>query len=198
MKIIGILGSPVKRGTNFLLEKALDTISKQDLKTELIHLVDYNLEFCQGCNRCLKEKSCVIDDDLTILGKKLTESDGVVLASPSYFGTPTATMKNFMDRTRYLKMQGHKLDGKVMSALSSSGLNQGGGQSTIEALNRFGLTHGMVIVGPAGIPQTEANIVVGTSETDDGWKRVKDDQKAIDLAENLGLRIAKLVKKLSE
>jgi multimeric flavodoxin WrbA len=95
-------------------------------------------------------------------------------------------------------MQNHKLKNKVLGVISSSGLNQGGGQSTIEDINRFGLTHGMLIIGPAGTPQTEPNMVVGTSETDDGFRRVKNDEKAVNIAENLGERMASIIKKLNK
>jgi len=197
MKVIGVLGSPVKRGTNSLLQKSLDTLSEAGIETELLHITDYNLQFCQGCNTCLREGRCVIEDDLTKIGDKLIEADGIILASPSYFGSPTAQLKNLMDRSRYLKMQNHKLKNKLLGVISSSGLNQGGGQSTIEDINRFGLTHGMLIIGPAATPQTNANMVIGTSETEEGWQRVKDDKKAMKLAGNLGTRMADLLEQLN-
>lgn len=193
MKVIGILGSPVKRGTNSLLQNALETLAEEGVETELLHITDYDLQFCQGCNTCLREGRCVFEDDLTKIGDKLIEADGIIMASPSYFGSPPAQLKNLMDRSRYLKMQGHKLKDTLLGVISSSGLNQGGGQSTIEDINRFGLTHGMLIIGPAATPQTDANMVVGTSETEEGWQRVKDDKKAVKLAKNLGSRMADML-----
>ena len=198
MKVIGILGSPVKRGTNSLLQNALEILSEEGIETELLHIKDYNLQFCQGCNTCLREGRCVIEDDLTKIGDKLIEADGIIMASPSYFGSPTAQLKNLMDRSRYLKMQDHKLKDKLLGVISSSGLNQGGGQRTIEYINRFGLTHGMLIIGPAATPQTDANMVIGTSETEEGWQRVKDDKKAVKLAKNLGIRMADILDQLKK
>ncbi|HMA60220.1 MAG TPA: flavodoxin family protein [Halanaerobiales bacterium] len=198
MKVIGILGSPVKRGTNSLLQNALEALAAEGVETELLHITDYDLQFCQGCNTCLREGRCVLEDDLTKIGDKLIEADGIIMASPSYFGSPTAQLKNLMDRSRYLKMQDHKLKDKLLGVISSSGLNQGGGQSTIEDINRFGLTHGMLIIGPAATPQTDANMVVGTSETEEGWQRVKDDKKAVKLAKNLGSRMADTLDQLNK
>lgn len=198
MKVIGILGSPVKRGTNSLLQNALEALDEKGVETELLHITDYDLQFCQGCNNCLREGKCVIEDDLTKIGDKLIESDGIIMASPSYFGSPTAQLKNLMDRSRYLKMQDHKLKDKLLGVISTSGLNQGGGQSTIEDINRFGLTHGMLIIGPAATPQTDANMVIGTSETEEGWQRVKDDKKAAKLAKNLGSRMADTLDQLNK
>jgi multimeric flavodoxin WrbA len=191
MKLLGISGGPVKRGTYYLLEEALKAAKEagEGVETEIIHVADYDLKLCTGCNHCLKEKECIIeDDDLYKIGEKMEEADSIIIASPSYFGSVTAPLKNLMDRSRYLKMRDHALKDKLMGAISSSGLNQGGGQSTIETINRFGLTHGMMIVGPTPRPEMEPNMVVGTMEKEDGFRRVKDDKKAVKIARNLGQR----------
>src|SRR6056297_2879464 len=99
MKIIGISGSPVKRGTYFLMEEALDMAKERGIEIELVKLNEYDIKFCKGCNQCLKNKKCIIDDDITIIAEKLIEADAIIIASPSYFGSVTAIMKNFMDRS---------------------------------------------------------------------------------------------------
>ncbi|MFW6266306.1 MAG: flavodoxin family protein [Halanaerobiales bacterium] len=194
MKILGVSGSPVKRGTYYLLEQVIKGAQESDKKveTEIIHLPDYDLKFCQGCNNCLQKKECIIkDDDLYELGGKMEESDAIVFASPSYFGSVTAYLKNLMDRSRYLKMRDHALSDKLCAAVVSSGLQQGGGQSTVETINRFGLTHGMRVIGAASRPEFEANMVVGVMESEEGFRKVKDDKKAVKLAKNLGERLVK-------
>ncbi|MGM0437751.1 MAG: flavodoxin family protein [Bacillota bacterium] len=191
MKILGISGSPVKRGTYYLLEKTLETAEKEgeNVETEIIHIADYELKFCQGCNDCLKEKECIIkDDDLYEIGDKMEEADAIIFASPSYFGSVTAYMKNLMDRSRYLKMRDHALKDKLAGAITSSGLTHGGGQSTIENINRFALTHGMKVVGVASRPESEPNMVVGTMEGPEGFRRIKDDEKAVKMAKELAKR----------
>ncbi|WP_408955370.1 flavodoxin family protein [Natroniella sp. ANB-PHB2] len=197
MKILGISGSSAKRGTHYLLEQAVKAANEQEAETEIVHLADYDLEVCQGCNYCFKNKECVLEDDLEELAQKVLEADGIIIGSPSYFGTVTAILKNFMDRSRFLKMADHSLQDTLLGVIATSGLNHGGAQSTIETIHRFGLLHGMVIVGPAGQAQTEANLVIGTAEKEDGWGRIKEDQKAIKLAQNLGERIASLKNKLN-
>ena len=191
MKILGISGSPVKRGTHYLLEEALKAAEEngEGVETEIVHIADYELKFCEGCNNCLKNKECVIkDDDLYEIGEKMEKADAIIFASPSYFGSVTAYMKNLMDRSRYLKMRDHALKDKLAGAISSSGLSQGGGQSTIENINRFALTHGMRVVGAASRPEMEPNMVVGTMEGEDGFRRVKDDEKAVKMAREFGKR----------
>jgi len=191
MKILGISGSPVKRGTYYLLEKTLETAEEEgeNVETEIIHIADYELKFCQGCNDCLKKKECIIkDDDLYEIGDKMEEADAIIFASPSYFGSVTAYMKNLMDRSRYLKMRVHALKDKLAGAITSSGLTHGGGQSTIENINRFALTHGMKVVGVASRPESEPNMVVGTMEGPEGFRRIKDDEKAVKMAKKLAKR----------
>ncbi len=191
MKILGISGSPVKRGTHYLLEETLKAAKeeREDVETEIVHVADYDLKFCKGCNHCLKEKECIIkDDDLYEIGGKMEEADAIIFASPSYFGSVTAHLKNLMDRSRYLKMRDHTLKNKLTGAISSSGLSQGGGQSTIETINRFALTHGMKVVGAASRPEMQPNMVIGTMEKENGFRRVKDDEKAVKMARDFAKR----------
>ena len=68
---------------------------------------------CVGCNRCLAQTSCTLEDDMNDLYEKLRDADVVLLASPDYFGTVSARMKNFMDRTRPFHMVENVLTGKV-------------------------------------------------------------------------------------
>ena len=196
--ILGISGSPVKRGSYFLLEEALKEVENKGIKTDILQIADYNLEFCRGCDHCLSEQECIIDDDLEEIAEKLLAADGYIIASPSYFGGVTANLKNFFDRTRYLKMSNNKLENKLLTALATSGLKHGGGQSTIETIHRFALNHGMLVFSNLGTPQTDSSLVIGCLEKDDGWRKIKDDQKAVKAAKNLGSRISYLLEKFAE
>jgi len=75
---------------------------------------------CTGCNTCVKETRCPQDeeDDMVLVKEKLKAADAVVFAAPSYFGGVPGVMKSMMDRSRSLKMDGHRLRDKVASALS--------------------------------------------------------------------------------
>jgi NAD(P)H-dependent FMN reductase len=66
---------------------------------EKIRLSDKDINFCLGCCSCISEPgSCVQDDDMAPILKKALEADVLVLASPVYFMTFNARMKNFIDR----------------------------------------------------------------------------------------------------
>ena len=198
MKILGIQGSPVQRGTHFLLEGALEGVRSQGADSALLELTDYTIEHCRGCDSCLREKQCVIEDDLTRAASSMESADGLILAAPSYFASIPANFKAFLDRTRYLKMDGHRLADKPFAALASSGLKQGGGEHVIEFLHRFALLHGMVVIGGKNNPVTEPGWVVGTRKKDDGnFRKITDDEEARKLAEKLGERLTAFAKKLS-
>ncbi len=76
--------------------------------------------------------------------KKLTDYDGIVLGSPTYYGLPSAEMKRLLDESI---MHHGKLDGVVGGAFSSSANTAGGNETTIIALIESLLIHGMIIKG---------------------------------------------------
>ena len=56
VKVLGIVGTPIKNGNcQYILEEALRTARETGFaETELIHLQDYRIEYCIGCEGCLK------------------------------------------------------------------------------------------------------------------------------------------------
>ncbi|RLG56142.1 MAG: flavodoxin family protein, partial [Candidatus Hydrothermarchaeota archaeon] len=115
--ILGINGSPRKKGTLFLLSEALHAASEAGAETKLINLVDYDIKPCDACNKCVKEKACSISDDMEKIGEMLVEARAIIVGSPCYFSSLPALLKNFIDRTRILKMQGHRLKNKLFACV---------------------------------------------------------------------------------
>jgi NAD(P)H dehydrogenase (quinone) len=74
----------------------------------------------------------------------LLKADGIILGSPTYYGTMAAEMKAFIDRS--VKYHG-KLEGKVGAAFSSGGGLGGGVETTVLDLAKALLIHGMVVQG---------------------------------------------------
>jgi NAD(P)H dehydrogenase (quinone) len=68
--------------------------------------------------------------------------DGVVIGSPTYYGTMSAEIKRFLDES----VRHHtKLDGKVGAAFASSGST--GQETTVLSILAALLIHGMIIQG---------------------------------------------------
>jgi NAD(P)H dehydrogenase (quinone) len=77
---------------------------------------------------------------------ELADYDAIIFGVPTRFGNMAAQMKNFLDQTGGLWMQG-KLIGKVGSVFASTATQHGGQESTILSTHTVLLHQGMVIVG---------------------------------------------------
>jgi NAD(P)H dehydrogenase (quinone) len=73
---------------------------------------------------------------------ELLDVDGLVVGSPTYYGTMAAEIKKFLDDS--IKHHG-KLDGKVGAAFASAGST--GQETTVISILEALLIHGMVIQG---------------------------------------------------
>ncbi len=199
IKVLGVSGSPRKgKNTGALLQVALDAAQEAGAETELLNIAGLSILPCTGCNICVREKRCSQDgdDDMSVVKRKLEEADGVILAAPNYFGGVPGVMKIMMDRTRSLKMDGTRLKDRVCSALALSGLRHGGAEQVAEHLARFGLMHGMVVVGGVGDPVSEGYFGIASLQGDEGWRRASGDALALKNARGVGRRVAEVARAL--
>ncbi len=77
---------------------------------------------------------------------ELADYDAIVFGTPTRFGNMASQMRNFLDQTGGLWMQG-ALIGKVGSVFASTSTQHGGQETTITSFHTTLLHHGMVIVG---------------------------------------------------
>jgi multimeric flavodoxin WrbA len=199
MLVVGICGSPKneRSSTRFLLEKALEAVS--DSKTMLLNISDYDIRHCTGCDSCVRKKPCPqsVEDDMPEIEKKLVDADAIIIAAPSYFTSVPGVLKDFMDRSRAMKMNDHQLKDKVFGAITYAGLRYGGQGHVIDVLNRYALGQGMIVVGSVGSPVKHGNFGSGSLQTDEGlWRSVKDDVLAVKGSALLGTRVAEVAKQL--
>lgn len=133
---------------------------------------------------------------------ELADYDAIIFGAPTRFGNMAAQMRNFMDRTGGLWMEG-KLIGKVGSAFTSTGTG-GGGETTITTFWHTLAHHGMVI---AGLPYSSGELTdisevrggspygAATIAGADGSRMPSD--KELKLAADQGRHVATLAKKLT-
>lgn len=100
IKILGVGGSPRKNGnTDILLDCFLKGAVSEGADTKKVHLRDYSIEFCIGCEACRKAGICTqFHDGMGQLYSDVESSDGLILGSPTYNYNITASMKAFIDR----------------------------------------------------------------------------------------------------
>lgn len=77
---------------------------------------------------------------------ELPNYDAIIFGTPTRFGNMCAQMRNFLDQTGSLWMNG-SLIGKVASVFASTATQHGGQETTITSFHTTLLHHGMVIVG---------------------------------------------------
>lgn len=101
-KILGVIGSPRKKGnTHILVSRILDGAKEEGADTEIIFLNDLDIRECDGCHSCWKGRQCSKKDDMNVLYPKIIESDIIIFGTPVYWYGPTALMKCFIDRFVY-------------------------------------------------------------------------------------------------
>jgi len=86
---------------------------------------------------------------------QLPEADAIVFGTPTRFGNMCSQMRNFLDQTGGLWVQGG-LIGKVGSVFASTATQHGGQETTITSFHSTLLHHGMIIVG---VPYSEPGLV---------------------------------------
>lgn len=99
----------------------------------------------------------------------LTEYQGIVLGSPTYYGLPSAELKALIDES--VKHHG-KLEWKVGGAFTSSANPAGGNETTVMAILESLLVHGMIVKGD---PRDDhyGPVVIGEADEED-LKRCRD------------------------
>lgn len=125
MNVIALNGSPRKKNWNTvtLLEHVLDGAASQGAQTELVHLHDLQFSGCISCFACKKlgrkqDGVCAIRDDLTPVLERIAKADALILGSPIYYGTETASMRACIERLCFpynpYARDGHSNFGRVI------------------------------------------------------------------------------------
>ena len=111
IKIVGIVGSPRPNGnTERLVKAALDEAAKEsEVEVESISLAGKTIKPCDACLACKKSKKCSIKDDFEPVFEKMVGADGIILASPVYFGSATPEIKSLIDRAGYVSIFNDRL-----------------------------------------------------------------------------------------
>ena len=186
MKVVGIVGSPRKNGnTEMLTAHTLKAIAEEGLDTELISLAGKDIAPCNACMVCSEEERCSIEDDLFPIYLKMKEADGIIMASPVYFGSATALIKGFMERAAYLaRHNGDLFSGKVGGPLVVA--RRGGRNFTLAQLTFWFQIMGMVVPG-----STYWNVAIGREKGE-----VLSDEEGLNTVWNFGKNVAWVLKRL--
>jgi multimeric flavodoxin WrbA len=185
IRILGIVGSPRVRGnTDKLVAEALKAAKEDGAKTELLRLALGKIQPCDACENCKKMGECRIKDDFGPIFDKMVDADGIILATPVYFGSATPQIKALIDRAGYLSVaKGRVFENKVGGALVVA--RRAGHNFTLAQLLFFFLHQGMIIPG-----STYWNIAFGRERGE-----VSKDEEGLRAARNFGKKMVWLIRK---
>jgi NAD(P)H dehydrogenase (quinone) len=134
---------------------------------------------------------------------ELPEYDAIIFGTPTRYGNMAAQMKNFIDQTGSLWVQG-KLVGKVGSVFTSTGSQHGGQETTIFTFLAPLLHLGFVVVGlpysfqgQTGVTEVMGNSPYGASTIAGGDGRRQPSPIELEGARYQGRHVAEIATKLS-
>ena len=110
MKVLGIMGSPRRKGnTEILLDWVLAGAEASGAQVEKVIVSELRISPCREIYACLKDGNCAIKDDMQALYTKLLEADRIIFASPIFFYGITSQAKALVDRCQALWARRHVL-----------------------------------------------------------------------------------------
>lgn len=189
MYLLGLNGSPHRQGnTAFLLALALNAAREEGAQTEHVYLQEImgqvERPYCLACESPCSGK-CYRGTELEVVIEKMGTADGVLIASPVYFGNVSAQLKGFWDKTRRLRQE-KKLLNVVGGALSVGASRFGGQETTLRAIHTFMFIQGMIVVGDSyGEGETGHHGVCAQQPS-------REDEYARKKATQLGKRVAQV------
>lgn len=99
-KWIAVVGSPRKgKNTDLLTDYIIKALNEKNIQVDKFTLDSRSISTCSGCECCMEDGKCVINDGISKIIEAMKNADGFIFASPSYNYNVTAQMKAFLDRT---------------------------------------------------------------------------------------------------
>ncbi|MFC1895854.1 flavodoxin family protein [Thermodesulfobacteriota bacterium] len=107
MRVLGIYGSPRKRGnSDLLLDRALEGARSAGAETRNIYARDLAISGCIECGGCDTTGRCVVEDDMRTVYPQLDEAGVVIVSAPVFFYNFPAQLKALIDRAQALWARG--------------------------------------------------------------------------------------------
>ena len=135
--------------------------------------------------------------------EELPGYDAIIFGTPTRFGNMAAQMRNFLDQTGKLWMEG-ALIGKPASVFTSTATQHGGQETTITSFHSTLLHHGMVIIG---VPYSCKGLTLmsevsggspyGSSTLAGGDGKRTPSENELEIARFQGKHVAQIAKRLA-
>ena len=172
--ILGISGSPRKQATEYVLKESLKMLEERGFETKFFGLRGKTINPCKHCDYCIRNKECIVKDDMQDLYPLIIAAEGIIMATPVYNGGLSAQLKAAMDRCRALGASDFDfMRFKVGMAIAVGGDRIGGQELAIQQIHTFYILTGAIPVsGGAYGANMGANFW-----SQDTLKGVKEDEQ---------------------
>ena len=185
-KVLLLNGSPHADGcTATALNEMIGVFEKEDIETELVQVGSHDIRGCIGCGKCREKGKCVFDDLVNEAAEKFAGSDGLVVGSPVYYGSPNGTILAFMDRLFY---SSGRIDKHMKVGAAVVSARRGGNTASFDALNKYFTISAMPVASG-----TYWNQVHGFRAED-----VKKDLEGLQTMRNLARNMAFMIKAFAD
>jgi multimeric flavodoxin WrbA len=191
MKVLGINGSPRRKGnTELLIREVFKTLESKGIKTEFFQVGGKKVNGCIACMKCRKaadgkchQKNEVINACI----KKMVKADAIIIGSPVYFSDLSAETKALIEVSGYaLRGAGNPLKHKPGAAVVA--VRRAGAINAFDSINHFFLINEMIIPG-----SSYWNIAIGR-----GKGEVLKDEEGMKTMRVLGENMAWLMGKIKD
>ena len=142
MKVLLINASPRPNGNTALALREMEKVFVEEgVEVETVRIGSEAIRGCIACNTCAKTGKCVFDDAVNETAPKFEAADGLVVATPVYYGSPNGTLETFLDRLFYST----SFDKTMKVGASVAICRRGGASATFDALNKYFTISGMPV-----------------------------------------------------
>lgn len=179
MRVVALNGSPRLIGnTSAAVNVVLDELEKEGIEVEHVQLYEGNVIPCNDCGSCgIRGDGRCINENDSVNGyiEKILRADGVILASPTYYGSVTAHMKMILERIGLCSATASKGNGlrrKVGAAVAVQGHH--GGDAAYSEMVNFMLENGMVVCSPPSRTVLTGEKPSAVLEDGPGMKALRD------------------------
>ena len=137
-----INASPHPKGnTSIALREMEKVFAEEGVEVETVRIGSQAIRGCIACGHCYEAGKCVFDDLVNETAPKFEAADGLVVATPVYYASPSGTIETFLDRLFYSTHFDKTM--KVGAAISVA--RRAGTTATMDALNKYFSISGMPI-----------------------------------------------------
>ncbi len=134
MKVLIINGSPRKDGnTERLIREAVGVFEREGVACDLYSLAGKAIRGCMACGYCHSHDGCVLADEVNVLAEKLAECDGLLVASPVYYGSANGSLIALLDRLFYSA----RCDKRMKVGAAFAVARRAGTTATFDELNKY-------------------------------------------------------------